>query len=69
MKKMQKDKELLEEYYVSGCKIGKYSQKYNSGTNVIVIEPDVAKYYPDNKTVNQALRLLVEIIKKQKKFA
>ena len=45
------------------------SEKYNSGTNVIVIEPDVAKYYPDNETVNQALRLLVEIIKKQKKFA
>ena len=69
MKKMQKDKDMLEEYDFSQAIIGKYSRKYAGGTNVIVIEPDVARYFPDNETVNQALRSLVEIIKKQKKLA
>ncbi len=66
MKKMQKDKDMLEEYDFSQAIIGKYSQKYAEGTNVIVIDPDIARYFPDNETVNQALRSLVEIIKKQK---
>jgi len=69
MKRMQKDKDMLEEYDFSQGIIGKYSQKYAEGTNVVVIEPDIAKYFPDNEIVNQALRSLVEIIKKQKKLA
>jgi hypothetical protein len=36
---------------------------------VVVIEPDVAKFFPDHDSVNQALRSLAEIIKKQKKIA
>jgi hypothetical protein len=69
MKKMQKDSDLLEEYDFSKGIRGKYAKRYAEGTNVIVIEPDVAKYFPDHDSVNQALRSLSEIIKKQKKFA
>ena len=66
---MQNDPDVLEKYdFGQGIK-GKYSQKYNEGTNVIVIEPDIKKYFPDHDSVNQALRSLVEIIKKQKKVA
>ncbi len=69
MKKMQKDPDMLEEYDFSKGIRGKYAKRYAEGTNVIVIEPDVLKYFPDHDSVNQALRYLSEIIKKQKKFA
>ena len=66
MKRMQKDKDMLEEYDFSKGVQGKYAKRYAEGTNVIVIEPDVAKYFPDHDAVNQALRSLAEIIKRQK---
>lgn len=69
MKKMQKDADMLEEYNFTKGVQGKYAKKYAKGTNVVVIEPDVAKYFPDNESVNQALRSLTEIIKKKKKTA
>jgi len=68
MKKMQKDSEMLEEYDFSHGTQGKYAGKYAEGTNVVVIEPDIAKIFPDHDSVNQALRSLAEIIKRQKKL-
>ena len=67
MKKMQKDPDMLEEYDFSKGIRGKYAKRYAAGANVIVIEPDVAKYFPDHDSVNQALRSLSAIIKYQKK--
>ena len=67
MKKMHNDPDMLEEYDFSKGIIGKYSGKYAKGTNVVVIEADVAKYFPDHESVNEALRSLAEIIKKQGK--
>jgi len=67
MKKMQKDPDMLEEYDFSKGIRGKYAKRYAAGTNVIVIEPDVAKYFPDHDSVNRALRSLSTIIKHQKK--
>jgi len=69
MKRMPKDTDLLEEYDFSKGVQGKYARRYAEGTNVIVIDPDVAKYFPDHDSVNQALRSLAEIIKRQKKPA
>lgn len=69
MKKMRKDSDMLEEYDFSKGIRGKYAKRYAEGTNVIVIEPDVAKFFPDHDSVNQALRSLTEIIKKQKRIA
>ncbi len=69
MKRMQKDPNMLEEYDFSKGVRGKYANKYAEGTNVVVIEPDVAKVFPDHDSVNQALRSLVEIIRRQKKLA
>ena len=69
MKKMQKDKDLLEEYDFSKGVRGKYAKRYAEGSNVVVIEPDVVKFFPDHDAVNQALRSLSEIIKRQKKPA
>ncbi len=67
MKKMQKDSDLLEEYDFSKGIQGKYAKKYSEGTNVVVIDPDVAKFFPDHDSVNEALRSLAEIIKRQKR--
>ena len=68
MKKMQKDPDMLEEYDFSKGIRGKYAKRYAAGTNVVVIEPDVAKYFPDHDSVNQALRSLSAVIKRQKKL-
>jgi hypothetical protein len=66
MKKMQKDPDILEEYDFSNGIQGKYAERYEEGTNVVVIDPDVAKFFPDHDSVNRALRSLTEIIKMQK---
>ncbi len=66
MKKMPKDPDMLEEYDFSNGVQGKYAEKFEEGTNVVVIDPDVAKFFPDHDSVNQALRSLTEIIKSQK---
>jgi hypothetical protein len=66
---MKTDPEMLEEYDFSKGIRGKYAQKYSEGTNVVVIEPDVSKFFPDHDSVNQALRSLADIIKGQKKTA
>mgnify|MGYP001560837929 CR=1 FL=1 len=66
MKRMRKDQDMLEEYDFSKGIQGKYAEKFEEGTNVVVIDPDVAKFFPDHDSVNQALRSLTEIIKSQK---
>jgi hypothetical protein len=63
---MQKDPDMLEEYDFSRGAQGKYSKMYEKGTNIVVIEPDVAKFFSDHDSVNQALRSLAEIITHQK---
>ena len=67
MKKMKNDPDMLEEYDFSGGVRGKYAQRYEEGTNVIVIDPDVAEYFPDHDSVNEALRGLAAIIRRQTK--
>ena len=67
MKRMKNDPDLLEEYDFTGGVRGKYAKRYAEGTNVVVIEPDVAEYFPDHESVNEALRGLTEIIKRQKR--
>ena len=69
MSKMQEDPGMLEEYDFSKGVQGKYAKRYAEGTNVVVIDPDVAEVFPDHDSVNQALRSLAEIIKRQKKLA
>lgn len=66
---MLKDPDMLDEYDFSKGVQGKYAKRYAEGTNVVVIDPDVAKIFPDHDSVNQALRSLAEIIRRQKKVA
>lgn len=67
MKQMKDDPDLLKEYNFSGGARGKYAQRYQEGSNVVVIEPDVAEFFPDHDSVNEALRNLVAVIRRQGK--
>ena len=40
---------------------------FKKGTNIIVIDPDVAEYFSDSKTINDALRSIIPIIKQNAK--
>lgn len=39
---------------------GKYAARFREGTNLILLEPDVARAFPDSKAVNQTLRTLLD---------
>ena len=55
-----KEGEMLDEYDFSNAVIGKYAKQYAEGTNIVVLDPDVAKVFPDSTAVNQALRQIIE---------
>lgn len=42
---------------------GKYAKRYQAGTNVVLLDPDVHRAFPTAKTVNDALRLVIELRK------
>ncbi|HZE57345.1 MAG TPA: hypothetical protein VE031_05785 [Chthoniobacterales bacterium] len=50
---------MRDEYDFSQATRGKYARRYAEGANVVVLEPDVAKAFPDAKTVNASLRKLI----------
>lgn len=52
---------MKEEYDFSKGKRGKYAKRYARGSNVVVLEPDVARLYRDGDAVNRALRALAEV--------
>jgi len=67
MKRMPNDPDMLEEYDFSDGVRGKYAKRYGEGTNVVVVDPDVAEFFPDHDSVNDALRHLAAVIQKQRK--
>jgi len=67
--KAKRDPDMLAEYDFSQGVRGKYAQRYSEGTNIVVLSPDVAEYFPDSKAVNAALRALVQIARKSTKKA
>ena len=56
--------DLRPEYDFSGGVRGKHRAAYKAGTNVVLLDADVAKAFPDSASVNRALRLLLEIADK-----
>jgi hypothetical protein len=71
MKKMESDigeDELRPEYDLSQLKGRvrvKSVERYRAGTNLVLLEPDVAAAFPDAKAVNDALRLLIKVAESQ----
>ena len=60
---------MLREYDFRGGVRGKYAKRYSQGTNIVILEPDVARNFPDSKSVNKALRELSQFIRQQAKEA
>jgi hypothetical protein len=42
---------------------GKYTERYQAGTNLVLLSPDVAEYFRDDQSVNRALRRLIRVAK------
>ena len=42
---------------------GKYADRYREGTNLVLLAPDVAKAFPTEEAVNEALRLVIQLTK------
>ena len=51
--------EMHSEYNFSKGVRGKYADRFAEGTNLILLQPDVAKEFPDSESVNEALRSLL----------
>ena len=69
MKKVKttvREPDMRAEYDFRGGVRGKYAARYADGTNVVLLEPDVAELFPDSRTVNDALRALVAIVDRRK---
>ncbi|OGR82832.1 MAG: hypothetical protein A2901_03890 [Elusimicrobia bacterium RIFCSPLOWO2_01_FULL_54_10] len=70
MKKKNRSKngDLRTEYdffKMKGGVRGKYASRYHSGTNLVHLEPDVAKVFSDDDAVNKTLRSLMKLAKVQ----
>ncbi len=71
---MKKDKsgqvsEMREEYDFSRGVRGKYAKRFAQGSNVVILDPDVAALFPTSKDVNKALRALADLAARNTKRA
>lgn len=48
---------------------GKYAKRYRAGTNLVLLEPDVARAFPNEKAVNEALKLVMKLKQVQEEAA
>lgn len=58
------DPDGLGEYDLSKGVRGKYAARYAAGTNIVVLDPDVARSFPDSRSVNEALRELIKVARR-----
>ena len=65
------DDELRPEYdlraLLKGGVRGQYVARYRAGTNLVLLDPDVARAFPDEAAVNDALRLVMQLGKIQRR--
>ena len=61
MKKTPEANDLRPEYDFSGAVRGKHYKAFREGTNVVLLDPDIAKVFKDSESVNHALRMLLEL--------
>ncbi len=61
-KEIRKDDQMRNRYDFSGGVRGKYARRYAVGTNVVVLDPDVARLFPNGAAVNETLRAVAEIV-------
>ena len=61
----RREDEMRPEYDFSRGVRGKHYKAYRTGTNVVFLEPDIAKVFTDSASVNRALRLLLDLANRQ----
>ncbi|MFO7943360.1 MAG: hypothetical protein R6U51_03555 [Anaerolineales bacterium] len=63
--KSEKDYELRPEYDLDALLKdgvqGKYAEKFRQGTNLVLLDPDIARAFPSDEAVNRALRLVIQL--------
>jgi hypothetical protein len=42
---------------------GKYADRFQEGTNLVLLDSDVAEAFPNDEAVNEALRLVIKLTK------
>lgn len=52
--------EMREEYDFTGGVRGKYAGRFPEGSKAVVLDPDVAEAFPDARSVNEALREIMQ---------
>ena len=60
-RKSEYEDDTLPEYDFTGAVRGQYYESYRQGTNVVLLDPDVAAVFRDAAVVNEALRLLISV--------
>jgi hypothetical protein len=53
--------EMRAEYDFTGGVRGKYAEQYRRGTNVVLLEPQLAEAFPDSKSVNDTLKAVLAV--------
>jgi hypothetical protein len=61
------DDEMRDEYDFTGGVRGKYAARYAQGTNIVVLDSDVAEIFPTSQAVNDALRALATVIRNRER--
>jgi len=61
MSQKSEKEEMRSEYDFSGGVRGKHHQAYREGTNVVLLDPEVARVFRDAEAVNRALRMLIDL--------
>lgn len=68
MKKVNRRNDQMRAHYdFTGGVRGKYARKYTEGTNVVVLDPDVARLFPNREAVNETLRAVAQIVQIQER--
>jgi hypothetical protein len=61
------DDQMRSHYDVTGGVRGKYARRYAEGTNVVMLDPDVARLFPNREAVNDTLRAVAQIVRIQER--
>jgi hypothetical protein len=52
---------MKQEYDFSNGVRGKYLKKYQAGTNLVVLDPEIAAVFKSSEAVNEALRTIIRL--------
>ena len=65
MKPENQSDDMLPEYDFRGGTRGRYAERLKAGSNLVVLEPDVAEVFGTSDEVNAALRALIGVMQRQ----